>query len=148
MRDQAAELRQLVLRSIQQDATGDGAAPRLLLVAGGKGGVGTTTLAVNVSVAMALNGSRVVLADADLYRADVAPLCGLTEQGSVADVLTARRDIHEVIQPGPAGVQVVPGLWAPGGTTELSEVRQHRLLQQLRSLRRHADVVIVDVVPS
>ncbi len=144
MRDQATELRKLVLRSMRREAASAGDAPRLLLMAGGKGGVGTTTLAVNLSVAMALNGARVVLVDADLFRSDVATLCGLSDQANVGDVLTARRDIHEVIQLGPAGVQVIPGLWARGDLTEVSETRLERMIKQLRSLRQHADVVIID----
>jgi flagellar biosynthesis protein FlhG len=87
----------------------------------------------------------VVLVDADLYRADVATLCGLDERGNVADVLSARCDIHEVLQPGPAGIQVVPGLWAPGHPADYSETAQQRLLRQLRTLGPHADVVVLDV---
>ena len=111
----------------------------------GKGGVGVTTLSVQLAIALAEQGSRVVLVDADLHRADVAMLCGLSEQRSVADVLSSRNDIHEVLVRGPAGVLVVPGLWAPGGTSSFSESTQLRLLKQLRSLGRHADIVLLDV---
>ena len=113
MVDQATELRKLVSQADRDPADEAGRVPRLLVLSGGKGGVGVTTLAVNLSVALSRRGNRVVLVDADLYRADVATLCGLEERGNVADVLSARRDIHEVLQRGPAGIQVVPGLWAP-----------------------------------
>jgi flagellar biosynthesis protein FlhG len=145
MRDQAAELRSLVLRAARQNPVDTGPPSRLVALTGGKGGVGATTLAVNLSVALAQQGARVVLVDADLYRADVAALCSLPEQASVADVLMARRDIHEVLQRGPAGIQVLPGVWAPGPLTDCSEKAQRRLIDQLRTLGRHADVVILDV---
>jgi len=116
----------------------------LIVVTGAQGGVGATTLAVNLAVAMADQGARSVLVDADLYHADVAALCGLIEQASVIDVLAARRDIHEVLRLGPAGVQVIPGARIVANPGEFTESAQRRLLRQIRSLGPHADVVIVD----
>ncbi len=103
-----------------------------------------TTIAVNLSVALAEHGARVVVVDADLHQSDVAKLCGLSDHQGVVDVLVARRDIHEVLQRGPAGIQVVPGLFAPGSEGEWSEAAQRRLLRQLRTLGRHAEVVVLD----
>jgi flagellar biosynthesis protein FlhG len=145
MLDQASELRRLVLRSMRERSAANGPPPRLLVLAGGKGGVGVTTLAVNLSVALAEQGARVVLVDADLHRSDVAAFCGVSEHQSVADVLIARRDIHEVLQRGPAGVQIVPGLWAPGDPIDGSQMAQERLLRQFKTLGPHADCVVLDV---
>ncbi len=113
MSDQADELRRLVLLDPRTGAAGGDERPRLLVIAGAKGGVGATTTAVNLAVALADHGARVVLLDADPPRAGVASLCGLDSPHGVADVLAARRDIHEVLVRGPAGIQVAPGVWAP-----------------------------------
>lgn len=144
MRDQAAELRRLVLRSARERAVESGPVPWLIVLTGGKGGVGATTIAVNLSVALSESGLRVVIVDADLYRADVAALCGLPERSNVSDVLSARRDIHEVLERGPAGIQIVPGIWAPGTLPDCGEKAQLRLIGQLRTLGRHADVIVLD----
>jgi len=145
MSDQATELRKLVLCSSRGPGIDAGPAPRSIVLTGGKGGLGVTTLAVNLAVAMANQGSRVVLVDANLRRGDVAMLCGVTERGDIADVMNLRRDIHEVLVRGPAGLQLVPGLWAPGTRHDYSSRQHNRLLQQLRSIGRHADLVVVDV---
>lgn len=145
MRDQAAELRKLVLAAPHGAAGGLAPVPQLLVLTGGKGGVGTTTLAVNLAVSLADHGARVVLVDADLQRADVTNLCGLGAATGFADVLASRRDIHEVLMRGPCGLQVVPGVWAGGKSTGYSEKAQYRLLRQLRALGRHAEWVLVDV---
>lgn len=145
MPDQATELRKLVLAAPRDALAGAGSPPRLLVLTGAKGGVGTTTLAVNLAVAMADHGVRVVLVDADVQRADVTTLCGLDDHQGMADVLASRRDIHEVLMRGPAGIQVVPGVWAPGVGGGYSEKSQYRLLRQLKSLGRHAEWVLVDV---
>ena len=51
---------------------------QVIAVTGGKGGVGKTTVAVNLSLALAKMGRRVVLLDADLGLANIDILLGLT----------------------------------------------------------------------
>ncbi len=110
MRDQADKLRSLVLKSTQ-----DGELPtrssRVVVLAGGKGGVGTTSLALNLAVALAESDRRVALVDADLVRADVSVLCRMRSQYDLGDVLAGKRNIRQVLQTGPSGIQIVPGSW-------------------------------------
>lgn len=145
MLDQAAELRNLVSQSAREKSQPAGFVPRLLVFSGAKGGVGVSTLAINIAMALVDQGLRVVLVDADLYRADIAPLCNLPERGHVGDILSARRDIHEVLERGPGGILVVPGVWAPDHEIPFSQHAQHRFLKQIKSLGRHADMVLMDV---
>jgi flagellar biosynthesis protein FlhG len=144
MLDQATELRKLVLRSVRETVPDGSPTPPILVVCGGHGGVGVTTLAIHLSVALSGQGCRVVLVDADLHRPAVAAACGLSGDAGIADVLTARRDIHEVLQPGPGGVQVVAGRGSLGNAADWGEVAQQRLLRQLKKLGRHADLIALD----
>jgi flagellar biosynthesis protein FlhG len=144
MYDQANHLRKLVLSGAVDPRGPDDDAPFLIAVAGGKGGVGTTTLAVNLATALARDGRRTLLVDADISHADVAKLCGLHDGYTVADVLSGRRTLHEAIQRGPAGVQIVPGSWAGEDLTEASPPAQQRFIRQLRGLGAHAEYVIID----
>jgi flagellar biosynthesis protein FlhG len=144
MYDQADELRQLARRWALARPTSE-RAPRLVAVTAGKGGVGVTTIAVNLAVALARGGRRTVLVDADLSAPDAAALCRLDDASSLADVLAGRRTIHEVLQPGPAGLQVVAGAWASTGPLECGEAAQSRLIASLRGLGAHADFVIIDI---
>ncbi|MCU0960309.1 MAG: P-loop NTPase [Pirellulaceae bacterium] len=145
MVDQAAELRNLMSQSSRRPDVPPGLRPAIVLLAGGKGGVGVTTLAVNMAMSLVDLGLRVVLVDADLYRADVATVCQLPERGHVGDILAARRDIHEVLERGPRGILVVPGIWSPDRDIPFSQHAQHRLVRQIQSLGRHADMVLIDV---
>src|SRR5580698_267253 len=78
MSDQANELRQLVLRAALHSPSAE-QPPKLIVVTSGKGGVGTTTIAVNLAIALARDGRRTVLVDADLEQADAGRLCHLEE---------------------------------------------------------------------
>jgi ATP-binding protein involved in chromosome partitioning len=61
-------------------------------VASGKGGVGKTTVAVNLALALAAQGRRVGLVDADLYGPDVPRMLGLRRRADTAEItLFARR---------------------------------------------------------
>lgn len=141
MSDQATTLRHLVLR---ESAAGSGAFSRLLVVAGGKPGLGVTTVSVNLAVALARAGLRTVLIDADLQRADAAVLCGCPHSPGLGDVLASRRDIHEALQRGPGGIQLLSGIAASDSRAQCTARKQQRFLRQLHSLSKHVDVVVVD----
>src|SRR6266404_6707380 len=143
MHDQANELRALA-RQWAAEAKPAAGGPRKIVVSAGKGGVGTTTVAVNLAAALGRQGCRTVLVDADFSGADAAMLCGIESRDTIADVLSGRRSVHEVLQPGPGGIQVVPGIWSPGSIPDCSPAAQQRLLRELDHLGRHAEVIVLD----
>jgi flagellar biosynthesis protein FlhG len=140
--DQADELRQLVRASAPFNPCGPRAP--LIVASGGKGGVGTTTVAVNLAVALARWGRRAVFVDADLDHGGNTQLSPHCAEGSVLDVLAGRRDVHEVLERGPAGIQVLSGAWASDERTEFPAAAHDRFVAQLEQLAPHAEVVVVD----
>jgi flagellar biosynthesis protein FlhG len=143
MPDQAAEIRRLALRNgLRSTAHDSGPAP--IVISGGKPGVGATTLAVHLAAALAAEAQRVVLVDADLYRADVASQCGLPNSLGIADVLAGRKSIHEILQRGPFGFQIAPGSASADARRAVSDRSLQRLLRQMRTLAPHTDCLLVD----
>lgn len=72
----------------------------ILAVASGKGGVGKTTVAVNLALALARNGAAVGLYDADLYGPNVPVMLGVRRKNSIPGYLpTARADAAPYISP-------------------------------------------------
>jgi flagellar biosynthesis protein FlhG len=145
MHDQADDLRQLARQTALERPLAGSRGPWQIAVAGAKGGVGATTMAVNLAVALARQGNRTILVDANLQRPDVAKLCTLEERDTIADVLCARRTVHEVLQVGPPGVSVLPGAWTPEQVVDCSPSSQTRLLEQLAGLGPFADAIVLDV---
>lgn len=144
MIDQANDLRRLVTQAAQQAHDAPSRKVKTVLVAGGKGGVGTTTVAVNLAVAVAQQGLRTVLVDADPDGPDVQALCRLRHRHTIIDVLDGRRTLGEALQPGPGGVMILPGAWGAADLADASDTTQTRLIDQFAGLAARADLIVLD----
>src|SRR6478672_2486280 len=129
--DQADELRQLARQRFGSRASAGPAVP-LVVASGGKGGVGTTTVAMNLAIALVRLGRRSVFVDADLDHGGNAQFGPTRQHGSLLDVLSGRRTVHEVLERGPSGVQMLPGIWASGEANESTATAQERLIGELK----------------
>jgi len=117
-----------------------GGAPLLLVC--GASGAGATTVSWKLAQALASQGRRAVWVDADLTPSACSPMPN-PHEGSLADVLSGRRTVHEVLMLGPDGVQCV--LRAQGDRPlPLNGTDAERCVRQLKGLSPHAEVVIVD----
>ena len=143
--DQASRLRSLALRTLRTTPASPSASARTIVVSSGERRLGGTTLAVHLSISLARQGQRVVLVDADLETAGASLLSRVHLSPGLTDVLTDRRNIHEVLQRGPAGIQVLAGSQSASERTLLNDKTAGRLMRQLAGLSRHTDVVVLDV---
>jgi flagellar biosynthesis protein FlhG len=143
MPDQAHDLRRLATHCERVGSPRRGKRPTLLVVAGGKGGVGTTTVALNLAVALAQTGKRALLIDADPRGGDAALLCSVEERYTLADVLAGRRTWDEATYEGSDGVRLVVGQrgWHDVGSPS---VAAGQLLERLDGQDMPADVVVID----
>ena len=92
---------------------------QVIAVTGGKGGVGKTSVAVNLATALGSTGKRVMLLDGDLGLANVDVFLGLSPRYTMAQVLSGERTLDEIIVESPYGVNVVPGA---SGVAELANL--------------------------
>ena len=142
--DQATELRRLVLAEGARSLAPEAPAPPLIVILGSRRGVGATTVAVHLAQALVRQGRRTVLVDGNLQQPDLAAHCGLANPQALPDVLGRRRTVHELLQPGPAGIQVLPGTWGPSQGVSCSSADQQRLLAELARLGAHTDLVLLE----
>ncbi len=143
MHDQANDLRQLVRQCSPEDTPAHRRRPRLIAVTG-KGGVGATTVAVNLAVAIRRQRQRTLLIDVDPHGGNAALLCGLRERYTVADVLSGRRTVSEAIQLGTGAIRVLPGVWGLERLADHPPTAAERMLNQLLAADTEADVLVLD----
>jgi len=117
---------------------------RVVAVTGGKGGVGKTNVSVNLSLALAKMGQRVVLLDADLGLANVDVLLGLEAKRTIADVLEGKCSLSEVMVTGPLGVNIVPASSGVCAMTSLSAAQHSGLIQAFSEIDDQLDVLVID----
>jgi len=117
---------------------------QVIAITGGKGGVGKTTVSVNLAVALAESGRNTLLLDADLGLANVDVLLGLTPRFTLADVVDGRCGIEDTILEGPHGLAVVPAASGRRRMAELGAAEHVGLVRAFSELKRDLDVMIVD----
>jgi flagellar biosynthesis protein FlhG len=132
--DQAAGLRRM-----------SGVAPaRVVAVTSGKGGVGKTNVSVNLALAMAAQGRRVLLMDADLGLANVDVLLGLRPLYNLSHVIQGERTLEEILIDGPGGIKIVPAASGVKPMAQLSVVEHAALVRGFSDLSLNFDTLLVD----
>ena len=119
-------------------------AARVLAVTSGKGGVGKTNLSVNLGLALAEAGRRVVLVDLDLGLANADILFDLNARYNLSDVISGRRSLDEVLVAAAPGLRIVPGASGVERLANLGEGERQALVDGLDTLCADADFVIFD----
>lgn len=115
----------------------------VLAISSGKGGVGKTTLTVNLGIAMARQGKKVCLFDADTNLANINILLRETPEFTLQHVLSGEKTIADIVI-NSNGISLVPGASGVVDFNGLDRPAQTHLLQALAELEQRYDVILVD----
>ncbi len=117
---------------------------QVIAVTGGKGGIGKTNIAVNLALALAAEGHRTMLLDADLGMANVDVLLGLDAHITLLDVLSGECLLEDVILDGTDNLMIIP---AASGIRQLANVGINEcagLVRAFSDLREPVDTLVID----
>lgn len=136
--DQAEQLRKMMQQSESKPKA------RVITVTSGKGGVGKTSISINLAIQLTRMGKRVVVFDADFGLANIEVMLGVRPQYNLADMMFRGKDLADIITQGEEGISFISG---GSGIQELASMNREQVMfltSRLIALDKYADVIIVD----
>ncbi len=144
-RDQASVLREKFSQnSTSHRPTNTELPVRTISFTSGKGGVGKTSVVVNLAIQLTMMGKNVFVIDADLGLANIDIMLNLTPQFTIEDVLSGQKGINDIIQKGPLGFHILPSSSGLSEMQELTAAQQMAMFRELSGLKTKYDYILID----
>ena len=146
MADQAEKLREIMRNKTPSSRPEDSLqhkASRIISVSSGKGGVGKTNIAINLALAYAKLGKKVIVLDADLGLANVNVVLGVIPRYNLYHLIRQQKKMRDILLDTPYGIQIVSGASGFSKIANLSEEERRGFIEELNELSS-ADVIIID----
>src|SRR5437763_4895737 len=137
MIDQATQLRSLLREHSRPRAS-------VIAITSGKGGVGKSNIAVNLSIKLASAGKNVVLLDADLGLANADVLCSIDLPYNLSHVIARKKELHEVMVTAPGGFKLIGGASGLARMADLTDFDRQRIVESLMAVEHSADTIVID----
>ncbi|MDR2052282.1 MAG: MinD/ParA family protein [Treponema sp.] len=116
---------------------------RIVTITSGKGGVGKTNVSINMALAYARLGKKVVVMDADLGLANVNVILNMIPRFNLYHVISKQKTMHEIMVDTEYGISIVAGASGFSKVANLSEEERQNFIEELNTLSS-ADIIIID----
>ena len=116
---------------------------RIITVTSGKGGVGKTNLSVNMALAFARLGKKVIVMDADLGLANVNVMLNMIPKYNLYHVIKRQKTIREILVETEYGISIVAGASGFSQIANMGEEDRKNFIAELETLG-NADIIIID----
>ncbi|MDR1905174.1 MAG: MinD/ParA family protein [Treponema sp.] len=140
MEDQAEKLREIMNK---KNTPKDSKKTRIITVTSGKGGVGKTNISINMAIAYARLGKKVVVMDADLGLANVNVMLNTIPKFHLYHVIKRQKTLKEILMETEYGISIIAGASGFSKIANLSEDERQNFINELNTLSS-ADIIIVD----
>ena len=147
MEDQAEKLREVMRNKSngkdKPSSIKEAKKTRIITVTSGKGGVGKTNVSVNLALAYARTGRKVIVMDADLGLANVNVMLNMIPKFNLYHVIRKQKTMKEVMVETEYGISIVAGASGFSKIANLNEAERQYFIDELSTLSS-ADIVIID----
>jgi flagellar biosynthesis protein FlhG len=126
------------------DASGRARKAAIIAVTSGKGGVGKTSVSVNMACEFSRRGHRTIIIDTDLGLANAHIVAGLKPKKTLSDYVEGNAELAEIIEDGPCKVKFISGGSGVQEMANLDDNGRARICVAIEELRPFCDVIILD----
>ncbi len=141
MPDQAAELRNIFKEKEQKKENKNNS--YIITIASGKGGVGKSTLSVNIGMELADNGKKVTIMDADFGLANINVILGVLPKYTLYHVFKEEKELSDIILNVDDNLNIIAGASGFSQLADLTSKQRKIFLEQLETLDGD-DIIIID----
>lgn len=117
---------------------------KIVAITSGKGGVGKTTLSVNLACELARRGHRTIVVDTDLGLANAHILAGIKPEKTLSDYIEGNAELAEIIVDGPCKVKFISGGSGVKQMANLDDNGRARICVAIEELQPFCDVILLD----
>src|SRR6056297_684460 len=142
MTDQAEQLRELMKNRKSEDDSSE-KKTRIIAISSGKGGVGKTNISINLAMAYAQLGKKVIVMDADLGLANVNVVLGIIPKYNLYHLIRKQKRMSEILMNTDYGIQIVAGASGFSKIANLTDEERENFIDELSTLS-NADIIIID----
>lgn len=134
--DQAEKLREMVKNA--------GKKAKIITVTSGKGGVGKSSVSINLAIEFRKQGKNVIIFDADFGLANIEVMFGAIPKFNLSDIVYKGKELKDIIVKGPMDIGFISGGSGVSGFGDLSKDQVVYLVYKLKELEDMADIIIID----
>ncbi len=116
----------------------------ILAVTSGKGGVGKTSLSVNLACEFSRRGHRTIIVDTDLGLANAHIIAGMKPVRTLSDYIEGKAELSQIIEDGPCKVKFISGGSGVKDMANLDDNGRARICVAIEEIAPFCDVVILD----
>lgn len=138
--DQAEKLRNMMKMQTKEKKS----QARIITVTSGKGGVGKSSISINLALEFKKRGKNVIIFDADFGLANIEVMFGAIPKFNLADLIFKGKELKDIIVKGPMDIGFISGGSGINGLSNMTKDQVLYLVYKLRELETLADVIIID----
>jgi flagellar biosynthesis protein FlhG len=116
----------------------------IFAVTSGKGGVGKTSLSVNLACEFSRRGYRTIVVDTDLGLANAHILAGIKPKRTLTDFIEGKAQLAEIVEKGPCNVKFIGGGSGVKEMANLDDNGRARICLMIEELQPFCDVIVLD----
>jgi len=137
------ETLQLQKTETESDDSAKRGKTRIITITSGKGGVGKTNVSVNMALAYARLGKKVVVMDADLGLANVNIMLNMVPKYTLFDMIKKKKTMREIMVETDYGISILAGASGFSKIANLTDEERQNFIEELGTLS-FADIIIID----